>query len=76
MSNDTADYGVRRARMVEEQLVSRGLHSDDVLAAMRSVPRHLFVPPELSEKAYMDAPLPIGLGQTISQPYMVALMTE
>ena len=63
-------------RMVDEQLVARGLRSDDVLAAMRSVPRHLFVPPELVAEAYVDAPLPIGLGQTISQPYMVALMTE
>ena len=76
MRNDTADYGVRRTRMVDDQLVARGLRSDDVLAAMRSVPRHLFVPPELVTEAYVDAPLPIGLGQTISQPYMVALMTE
>jgi protein-L-isoaspartate(D-aspartate) O-methyltransferase len=75
MPDDTADYGVRRARMVDEQLVARGLQNDDVLAAMRAVPRHLFVPPELAAKAYVDAPLPIGLGQTISQPYMVALMT-
>ena len=76
MLDDTADYGARRARMVDEQLVARGLRSGDVLAAMRSVPRHLFVPPELAPEAYVDAPLPIGLGQTISQPYMVALMTE
>ena len=76
MGDDTSDYGARRVRMVDDQIVSRGLRSEDVLAAMRSVPRHLFMPPELSEKAYMDAPLPIGLGQTISQPYMVALMTE
>ena len=76
MRNDTADYGVRRTRMVDDQLVARGLRSDDVLAAMRSVPRHLFVPPELVTEAYVDAPLSIGLGQTISQPYMVALMTE
>ena len=76
MHNDTADYGVRRMRMVDDQLVARGVRSGDVLAAMRSVPRHLFVPPELVTEAYVDAPLPIGLGQTISQPYMVALMTE
>lgn len=76
MRNDTADYGVRRTRMVDDQLVARGLRSEDMLAAMRSVPRHLFVPSELVTEAYMDAPLPIGLGQTISQPYMVALMTE
>jgi protein-L-isoaspartate(D-aspartate) O-methyltransferase len=71
-----AGYGAQRARMVDEQLVARGLRSDNVLAAMRSVPRHLFVPPQLITKAYVDAPLSIGLGQTISQPYMVALMTE
>ena len=76
MSNETADHGARRVRMVEEQIASRGLRSNDVLAAVRSVPRHLFVPPELMAEAYADAPLPIGLGQTISQPYMVALMTE
>ena len=76
MRNDTADYGVRRTHMVDDQLVARGLRSDDVLAAMRSVPRHLFVLSELVTEAYVDAPLSIGLGQTISQPYMVALMTE
>jgi protein-L-isoaspartate(D-aspartate) O-methyltransferase len=76
MSSDTADHGARRVRMVELQIASRGLRSNDVLAAMRSVPRHLFVPPELTAEAYADAPLPIGLGQTISQPYMVALMTD
>ena len=61
--------------MVEEQLVRRGLRDDDMLAAMRSVPRHLFVPAEAAAEAYADSPLPIGLGQTISQPYMVGLMT-
>jgi len=76
MSEEYTDHRLRRARMVDEQIVARGLRSDDVLAAMRSVPRHLFVPPELVARAYVDAPLPIGLGQTISQPYMVALMTE
>jgi protein-L-isoaspartate(D-aspartate) O-methyltransferase len=62
--------------MVEEQLVRRGLRDQDVLAAMRSVPRHLFVPEAGCQEAYADSPLPIGLGQTISQPYMVALMTS
>ena len=76
MSDDATDYGVRRARLVRDQLVARGLRDEDVLAAMRSVPRHLFVPPDLAGQAYADAPLAIGLGQTISQPYMVALMTE
>ena len=76
MSADASDFGVRRLRMVEEQLVRRGLRDEDVLAAMRSVPRHLFVPDEGAAEAYADSPLPIGLGQTISQPYMVALMTS
>lgn len=76
MSRESSDFGVRRLRMVEEQLVARGLADEDVLAAMRSVPRHLFVPGELAGEAYADTPLPIGLGQTISQPYMVALMTS
>jgi protein-L-isoaspartate(D-aspartate) O-methyltransferase len=70
-----SDAGVRRVRMVDEQLVGRGLRDEAVLAAMRSVPRHLFVPPYLDGEAYADTPLPIGYGQTISQPYMVALMT-
>ena len=73
--SDTSDLGVRRLRMVEEQLVRRGLRDENVLAAMRSVPRHLFVPEPAAADAYADSPLPIGLGQTISQPYMVALMT-
>ena len=65
-----------RARMVERQLAARGIRDPDVLAAMRAVPRHLFVPEELRHAAYDDSPLPIGFGQTISQPYMVACMTE
>jgi protein-L-isoaspartate(D-aspartate) O-methyltransferase len=76
MSADAGEFGVRRLRMVEEQLVRRGLRDEDVLAAIRSVPRHLFVPDEGAAEAYADTPLPIGLGQTISQPYMVALMTS
>jgi protein-L-isoaspartate(D-aspartate) O-methyltransferase len=66
----------RRARMVDEQLARRGVRDADVLAAMRAVPRHLFVPDDLVHVAYSDGPLPIGYGQTISQPYMVAYMTE
>ena len=73
--SDASDFAVRRLRMVEEQLVRRGLREENVLAAMRSVPRHLFVPVEAEKDAYTDTPLAIGLGQTISQPYMVALMT-
>ncbi len=76
MVADAADQGVRRLRMVEEQLARRGLRDENVLAAMRSVPRHLFVPSGGEVDAYADTPLPIGLGQTISQPYMVALMTS
>lgn len=65
-----------RLRMVEEQLVARGIRAPAVLEAMARVPRHRFVPPELAGRAYADSALPIGAGQTISQPYMVAMMTE
>ena len=70
------DFEEARARMVAEQLEGRDFHDPTVLAAMRRVPRHLFVEPALRERAYDDTPLPIGEGQTISQPYMVALMSE
>jgi len=66
----------RRARMVETQIVSRGVRDPRVLGAMRKVPRHLFVAPGERAHAYEDHPLPIGGSQTISQPYIVALMTE
>ncbi len=62
--------------MVETQIARRGIRDPRVLEAMRRVPRHRFVPPDQADAAYQDRPLPIGLGQTISQPYMVALMTE
>ena len=65
-----------RSSMVEEQLTSRNIQSEAVLDAMRTVPRHLFVPKNLQSYAYNDSPLPIGLRQTISQPYIVAFMTE
>ncbi len=65
-----------RTTMIEEQLVTRGIAEERVLAAMRAVPRHEFVPANLRERAYEDRPLPIGDGQTISQPYIVAFMTE
>ncbi len=68
--------GQARKRMVQEQLVSRGIKDPRVLAAMAKVPRHPFVVEELQGWAYDDIPLPIGEGQTISQPYMVALMVE
>ena len=69
-------YLTARKRMVADQIAARGIDDDRVLSAMRTVPRHRFVPPDLRSKAYSDHPLPIGKGQTISQPYIVALMTE
>jgi protein-L-isoaspartate(D-aspartate) O-methyltransferase len=65
-----------RRRMVEEQIRARGIRNERVLAAMEKVPRHIFVPGNLGGEAYADHPLPIGDGQTISQPYIVALMTD
>ncbi len=65
-----------RMKMVREQIELRGVSNPDVLAAMREVPRHVFVPPAEAEHAYEDHPLPIGYGATISQPYIVGLMTE
>ncbi len=70
------DFAHLRHRMVEDQIRGRGLADERVLAAMESVPRHLFVAATQSHSAYTDAPLPIGMGQTISQPYIVACMTE
>lgn len=65
-----------RNRMVDEQLIPRGIKDERVLAAMRKVPRHMFVGKYLRDQAYGDYALPIGEGQTISQPYMVGVMTE
>jgi len=65
-----------RASMVRTQIEARGVHDARVLEALRTVPRHRFVPPELAADAYQDGPLAIGHGQTISQPYVVAVMTE
>ena len=62
--------------MVESQIVNRGVKDPDVLRAMKNTPRHKFIPAHLRDHAYNDHPLPIGSGQTISQPYIVALMTE
>ena len=70
------DYTALRNRMVEEQLIPRGISNERVLEAFRTVERHMFIPVELQDSAYEDHPLPIGEGQTISQPYMVALMTQ
>jgi protein-L-isoaspartate(D-aspartate) O-methyltransferase len=66
----------RRLDMVSRQIAARGIRDEAVLEAMQSVPRHLFVPKSMQERAYADSPLPIDAGQTISQPYVVALMTE
>jgi len=71
-----ADFSKIRAKMVEDQIISRGVKDERVIAAMRKVSRHLFVEEALQGQAYTDHPLPIGEKQTISQPYMVALMTE
>jgi len=70
------DFAPQRRQMVAEQLVRRGIRQERVLRAMARVPRHRFVPEHLALQAYDDGPLPIGHGQTISQPYIVALMSE
>ncbi|MGD0919168.1 MAG: protein-L-isoaspartate(D-aspartate) O-methyltransferase [Thermodesulfobacteriota bacterium] len=70
------DFPKARLRMVEEQIIGRGIKDSRVIAAMKKVPRHLFVEEALQSQAYSDHPLPIGEKQTISQPFMVALMTE
>ena len=70
------DYGELRQAMVAQQIEARGVSDPAVLEAMRAVPRHRFVPEALKAQAYGDYPLPIGLDQTISQPYIVAAMTE
>ena len=75
-ATDDARYAQARRAMVDTQISARGITDPLVLEAMRRVPRHRFVPPELKDQAYRDTPLPIGHRQTISQPYIVALMTE
>jgi len=70
------DFDALRRQMVERQIRARGIENEAVLEAMRRVPRHLFVPDDLQDEAYDDTPVPIGYGQTISQPYIVAYMTE
>jgi len=76
--NDRSEeaYAWARERMVQTQIVRRGVKDPLTIAAMKTVPRHRFVPEPLREQAYADHPLPIGLNQTISQPYIVAYMTE
>jgi protein-L-isoaspartate(D-aspartate) O-methyltransferase len=74
--NQTDKFEAARNLMVRVQIADRGVKDEAVLKAMRKVPRHLFVPKEYENEAYDDNPLPIGYGQTISQPYIVAYMTE
>ena len=69
-------WATQRARMVDQQLRSRGIHSETVLRVMGEIPRERFLPPGREDQAYRDQALPLSLGQTISQPYMVAAMTE
>jgi protein-L-isoaspartate(D-aspartate) O-methyltransferase len=73
---DSESFRKARQRMVEEQIEARGIRTPAVLEALNRIPRHFFVPPEQVSGAYADHPLPIGEGQTISQPYIVALMTD
>jgi protein-L-isoaspartate(D-aspartate) O-methyltransferase len=73
---DPRDWDTQRRRMVDDQIRGRGIRDERVLEAMRRVPRHLFVPEPERSRAHADAPVPIGYGQTISQPYIVAFMTE
>lgn len=75
-SGPVVDLADKRERMVKEQLMPRGIHEERVLAAMMKVPREEFVPEHLRAASYADQPLPIGYNQTISQPFIVAFMTE
>src|SRR4051794_31875355 len=75
-TSSATDPEAARNRMVQEQLILRGIRDERVLGAMRAVPRHELVATELRTRAYEDSALPIGHGQTISQPYVVAFMTE
>jgi len=75
LRTEEAEFEAMRERMVCDQILRRGIVDEPVLRAMRRVPRQEFVPPELQKEAYKDGPLPIGEGQTISQPYIVAYMT-
>ncbi len=73
---DETEFRSLRKKMVSEQIFKRGISQPEVLAALENVPRHLFVPAHQRELSYADCPLPIGEGQTISQPYIVALMAQ
>ncbi|HEX4973078.1 MAG TPA: protein-L-isoaspartate(D-aspartate) O-methyltransferase [Steroidobacteraceae bacterium] len=75
-AQDDSSYDAAREAMVREQIAGRGIRDRRVIEAMRQVPRHAFIPAAERARAYDDGPVPIGQGQTISQPYIVALMTE
>jgi protein-L-isoaspartate(D-aspartate) O-methyltransferase len=75
-ASSVSDFAAHRQQMVQRQMMTRGINDARVLAAMRKVPREEFVPSESRAGSYEDGPLPIGYGQTISQPYIVAFMTE
>jgi len=75
-SRERDDRAAEREEMVRTQLARRGIRSEAVLAAMRAVPRHWFVPEAIARQAYQDGALPVDCAQTISQPYIVARMTE
>ena len=74
-AQNSTDYQLLRKRMVDNQIVARGVNDPSTIRALRKVERHLFVPDDLASSAYNDSPLPIGYDQTISQPYIVAIMT-
>ena len=76
LNADEKRFQSKRWAMVDEQLVPRGIRDERILEAFRRIPRHLFVPPDVQEEAYADHPIPIGHGQTISQPTMVGIMTQ
>jgi len=74
--NEDGNYSLLREKMVKTQIASRNIKDEKILNVMKKVPRHLFMPASVRHMAYEDHPVPIGEGQTISQPYIVALMTE
>lgn len=75
-NEDTLWWTKESKNMVNDQIISRGIKDENVIKVMKNIPRHLFIPKNLIKEAYDDGPLPIGEGQTISQPYIVAIMTE
>ena len=75
-AEDAETFAIKRREMVDRQIIARGITDTRVIAAMNTVPRHLFIPRSNRTEAYEDRPVPIGNGQTISQPYIVACMTE